>query len=203
MHCLKKIVTKCHVFINKAVVGSGSVGAPNYMGEGVAYGKIPGISHYFFTLCMWHAPWCLMSGCISPPYATLWPYVQLWHHIWTHMTSSMMSSLHHWHVLAKPIKGIAQYLSGIILVPLSSDEVLIHTGIDVLMHPHFWSLLHSKIIDWVVICYCHECPHYVDTFTHSRSILWALLFSLLVTFCRTSVPSVGACVHCIHHADKS
>ena len=42
-----EIITKHHVF-NKAVVDSGSMGAPNYMGEGVSYGKIQGIlAHYF------------------------------------------------------------------------------------------------------------------------------------------------------------
>ena len=43
--------------------------------------------------------------------------------------------------LAQPIKGTAWHLSGFILVPLSSGEVLMHAGIDVLTCPHFWSLL--------------------------------------------------------------
>ena len=67
--------------------------------------------------------------------------------------------------LAQPIKGTAWHLLGFISVPLSSGEVLVHAGIDGLT-----CLLPSKIIDWVVVVYCHECPHHVDTVTHSGSV---------------------------------
>ena len=138
----------------------------------VAYGKIQGISHIIFlTLRVWHAPWFLTSGCRTPPYMTLWHHIQLWHHIWTHMMSSMTSSLHHWHMLAKPIKGAAWCLLGFILVPLSSCEVLIHAGIDVLTCLHFWRPTSFKdnwlgcclLLPWAyTLCGClytfWECP---------------------------------------------
>ena len=69
-------------------------------------------------------------------------------------------------------------------------------------HPCFWSLLPSKIIDWVEwFVITMMCLHCMDAFTHSRSVPWALLFSLLVPFCRIALHSVGASVHCIYHVD--
>ena len=111
----------------------------------------------------------------------------------TPMTSPMISSLHHWHRLVKPMKGATQHLLGFISVSPSSGEVLMYMqGLMCWHTQHFWSLLPSKIIDWVVVCYCHECPHCMDVFTHSRSVLWVSPFCLLAPFCRISLPSVGA-----------
>ena len=50
---------------------------------------------------------------------------------------------------------------------------------------------------WVV-CYHHGHPHHVEAFTHSGSIPGALPFFLLVPFCRTAIPLVGARVHWVH-----
>ena len=36
------VIMNCSVFINEAVEGSGSEGAPKYMGEGVTYGVFLG-----------------------------------------------------------------------------------------------------------------------------------------------------------------
>ena len=161
---------------------------------------------------MWCTPWCTISGhahhlmwcCdVSSNYDIT--YEHPWCHLWCHL-------LHYCHMHAQPIKGATWHLSGvhgfgsIHLVHPFIGEVLVYAGIYVLKCLCFWSLLPSEIIDWVVVCYCHEHPHHIDTFTHSRSVPWALailststisagpLYLWLVPVCTIFITLIG-----LHH----
>ena len=123
------------------------------------------ISRVMFNFFTCACPWCIVSGARAPHYAMLRCYIQLWCHIWTPMMSHMTSSL----LKAKPIKGAARHLSWFIRFICSVHSFisvpLLGWGTHACRDWHtdmrlcFWSLLLSKIIDWVVVCYCCEHPY--------------------------------------------
>ena len=65
----------------------------------------------------------------------------------------------------KAYKRPSTLLIGVLVQNLPLGKVLKCTGIDVLMYPHFWSLCHLSIIDWLVVCYCHGHPHWGCPYT--------------------------------------
>ena len=130
----------------------------------MAYDKIKGILHVIFNFFTCGAPPdTLHQGMHTTLCNVVMPHPIMMSHTNTHdVTYDVIITS-----LAQPIKGATWHLSGLILVPLSSGEVVVHPGIDV---PTFLEPT-SKIIDWVVVCYCHEHPHCIIAFTHSGSVL--------------------------------
>ena len=72
-------------------------------------------------------------------------------------------------------------------------RVFVHAGIDALTHPHFWSLLPSTILDWVIIIV--SVSPSVDATEHAKTSRECYLEYFARRPHRTDLLSVGAHEH--------
>ena len=151
---------------NKVVEGSGSMGTSNYVGEGVAlWIKLGHKTHLLRAFCMWCATWCLASGYMP-------------HLAWCSVTilddditnGHDIIKLHHSHVLVKGYKRHRMAPLGVLPWVIWGWDTHMHRDWYT-KHPHFSSLLPSKIIDWVELF----------VITMSVHTMWMLLHILGVS----------------------
>ena len=139
----RSCVYLCIFYNNKVVEGSGSEGAPKYVGEGVTYRVFLGIlPRFLHARAFWHALHqlsahvCLCCHDVTSWYDVTWEY--RWHHpmtySWHHRLRHDIMGLAYKRHCAGPLQGPGVHFSSEVRSP---TRVLMHTWIDALMCPHF------------------------------------------------------------------